>query len=97
MTQLTLRIDDALAQRLKAVAREQGRSVNAYAAAVLGAAVDPELAGDEAARLRERLGRAGLLAAPGRQVAAPPAEAVEAARSRAARGRPLSDLVSEGR
>lgn len=97
MGQLTLRIDDALAQRLKEVAREQGRSVNAYAASVLSAAVDPDLAGDEAERLRERLARAGLLADPGAAVQRPDADAIAGARRRAGQGRPLSELVGEGR
>lgn len=97
MGQLTLRIDDELAQRLKAVAAESGRSVNAYAGAVLRAAVDPDLAGDEAQRLRERLARAGLLAATGAAHPGPEPKALAAARRRAGRGRALSDLVSEGR
>lgn len=97
MAQLTLRIDDGLARRLKDVAAEHGRSVNAYASSVLSAAVDPDLAGDDAQRVRERLARAGLLAEPGRAVEPPPREAVAAASRRAGRGRPLSDLVGEGR
>jgi hypothetical protein len=98
MRQLTLRVPDQLAERLKQAAQESGRSVNSYATAVLGAAVDPELAGDEAARVRERLARAGLLEAGGRSSRARPAEdALRRARRRAAKGRPLSELVSEGR
>ncbi|MBD0281764.1 MAG: Arc family DNA-binding protein [Thermoleophilaceae bacterium] len=98
MRQLTLRIPEQLAERLKQAARESGRSVNSYATAVLGAAVDPELPGDEAARVRERLARAGLLEAAGRLSRARPAEeALRRARRRAAKGPPLSELVSEGR
>jgi hypothetical protein len=98
MRQLTLRISDRLAERLKQAALEQQRSVNSYANAVLEAAVDPELAGDEAARIRERLARAGLLAAaPRRARARPDGSAVRSARRRAGEGRALSDLVSEGR
>ncbi|MBA3261364.1 MAG: toxin-antitoxin system HicB family antitoxin, partial [Thermoleophilaceae bacterium] len=59
MRQVTLRLPDELSDRLKQAAAERGDSVNAYASAVLSAAVDPELAGDEAARVRERLARAG--------------------------------------
>lgn len=95
---MTLRLDEALTDRLRAVAAARGQSVNRFAEAVLRAAVDPDLADTESARLRERLERAGLLAhlAPSR--ALPPSEP-EVARARAAagRGRPLSDLVSEGR
>jgi hypothetical protein len=72
--------------------------VNAYAQAVLGAAVDPELAGDETAQLRERLDRAGLLAVPTQAShSAPDSAALERARKRAGRGRSLSSLVIEDR
>lgn len=98
MQQLTLRVDADLARRLKVVAAAQGRSVNAYAGAVLRAAVDPELATAEAERLRERLAQAGLLAESVGAPGGPPEPAtVKRARARAGRGRMLSDLVSEGR
>jgi hypothetical protein len=98
MRQLTLRVGDRLADRLKAVAAERGQSVNAYAEAVLSAAVDPELADGELARLRERLARAGLLApgVPGPRAGPPDADVAEA-RAAAASGRSLSSLVSEDR
>ena len=96
--QLTLRIDDALGRHLKRVAAETGRSVNAYAGAVLRAAVDPDLGTDEAERLRLRLARAGLLAPTGPEARHPPDRAaVERARARAGPGRALSDLVREDR
>jgi plasmid stability protein len=98
MHQLTLRIPEELGERLKRAAASQGRSVNSFATAVLGAAVDPELGGDETVRVRERLARAGLLVdlAPrgGRR---PSDEELSGARARAAREPALSDLVSEGR
>jgi HicB family len=98
MRQLTLRIPDSLAERLKEAALEQQRSVNSYANAVLEAAVDPELAGDEAARIRERLARAGLLAAAPRPASDRPDDGtLRRARRRAGQGRQLSDLVSEDR
>lgn len=62
MDQVTLRLDDALARELRAEARRRGMSLNAFASAALGAAVDPDNAEDEVQRLRERLRRAGLLA-----------------------------------
>lgn len=98
MRQLTLRLEESLAERLKAVAASRGTSVNGYAAAVLGAAVDPDFAGDEASRLRERLSRAGLLEeqAPADAVG-PSEEELARARAAAGRGRALSELVSEGR
>lgn len=71
--------------------------MNEFVTAVLDAATDPELAGSDAERLRERLERAGLLvpAAPPRR--RPHPERVEAARKKASGGTPLSRLVDEGR
>jgi hypothetical protein len=98
MSQLTLRVSDELLDRLRAAARARRQSVNGLAAAVLGAAVDPAYAGDEAQSLRERLARAGLLmvVAPGRRPR-PSARALARARAAAGRGQPLSRLVFEGR
>jgi hypothetical protein len=98
MRQLTLRVSDDLAARLKRAAAERGSSVNGYATAVLGAAVDPELAGDESARVRERLAAAGLLAPtqPGDR-RRPEQKALRAARRRAGKGRRLDEIVTEGR
>jgi hypothetical protein len=99
MPQLTLRVPAELVDRLKAVAAARGDSVNAYAAAVLGAAVDPDLAGDETERLRERLARAGLLADTGPPRAGRRHSRREVARARKAAATRLSvsDLVREGR
>ena len=100
MIQLTLRLPEELAARLKEAARAQGSSLNRYASAVLAAAVDPDLAGDEATRVRERLGRAGLLAPrpeTGRRARRPDRAAVARARAAAGHGRPLADLVGEDR
>lgn len=97
MRQLTLRVEDRLADQLKRAAAARAQSVNAYAQTVLAAAVDPDLAGDEADRLRERLARAGLLAEPVARTSRPPADELEAARAAAGSGTPLSALVSEGR
>jgi hypothetical protein len=98
MTQVTLRLPDALVGRLKQAAGHRGQSLNSWATLVLTAAVDPDLAGDPAARLRERLARAGLLAPlePGARTR-PDAARVARARAAAGKGRALSDLVSEGR
>jgi hypothetical protein len=98
MKQLTLRVDDRLADFLKQAAATRSESVNAYAHAVLSAAVDPELAGDEAAQMRERLSRAGLLAVvPCASHPAPAGAALARARKRAGRGQSLSSLVAEDR
>lgn len=98
MAQLTLRIADDLADVLRHAAADSGKSLNAWATAVLSAAVDPELAGGEFERLRERLGRAGLLMIPkGGPKKRPSRDKVARARAAAAKGTPLSAIVSEGR
>jgi predicted transcriptional regulator len=98
MAQLTLRMDDDLARHLKAKAEEEGRSVNSLATFALRVLVDPDLAGAEAERLRERLRRAGILADPGGPPQPRPAEEdLVRARAEAGKGKPLSDFVSEGR
>jgi plasmid stability protein len=98
MAQLTLRIPDQVVSDLKQAAAASGKSLNAWATAVLTAAVDPNLAGDEAERVRERLARAGLLMiVPERRLRRPHAGAVAQARAVAGRGRPLAELVGEDR
>jgi plasmid stability protein len=94
---LTIRVPPELADRLRSTAAQRGESLNAYATAVLGAAVDPELAGTELQRLRERLDRAGLLASTGEARERPDPERVARARRAAGRGRSLSDLVGDNR
>lgn len=71
--------------------------MNDYVTAVLDAATNPDLADDEAARLRERLARAGLLAPSNSPRPRPASKQVAQARARAGRGTPLSKLVDEGR
>ncbi len=98
MRQLTLRVDDRLADFLKQAAAARSESVNTYAQTVLGAAVDPEFAKGEAAQLRERLSRAGLLASVSQAAhPAPDRAALARARRHAGRGRSLSSLVLEDR
>jgi len=98
MGQLTLRIPDALGKRLKVAAGATGKSVNRWATDVLHAAVDPDLAGDEPAVLRERLARAGLLVAVELvRKSRPKTAALARARAVAGRGRRPSELVAEGR
>jgi hypothetical protein len=98
MKQVTLRMEDRLANFLKQAAAARSESVNSYAQAVLTAAVDPEYAGDETAQLRERLARAGLLATPTPvSHPAPDPAAVARAGKRAARGRSLSSMIIEDR
>jgi plasmid stability protein len=99
MTQLTIRLDDALATAVKAQAEAGGRSVNGWVVAVLDAAVNPDLEGTEAERTRARLERAGLLAKPTGRARArrPDPNRVERARKSAGAGTPLSRHVSDGR
>lgn len=99
MAQLTLRLDDELARAIRAHAAGLGRSVNGWVAAVLDAAVNPDLEDSESERTRARLERAGLLAKPqGRPRTVPPdRRRVERARKAAGAGTPLSRLVSDGR
>lgn len=99
MAQLTIRVSEELAAQLKNASAASGRSVNGWVAAVLTAAVDPETATDEANRVRERLARAGILAAsePGPTRRRPDADAFARARAAAGQGRPIADFVSEGR
>jgi HicB family len=93
---LTLRVPPELADRLRGAAHERGKSLNAYATTVLGAAVDPELAGSEIEQIRERLARAGLLATV-HPAPRPDPERLAQARRAASKGRSLSDIVIDER
>ncbi|RZQ62659.1 Arc family DNA-binding protein [Amycolatopsis suaedae] len=95
--QMTWRAPDELMERVRRVAEREGRSMNEYVTRVLDAATNPDYAEGDMARLRERLARAGVLAAPGAPRVRPDPEAIAAAAAEAARGTPLSDLIAEGR
>ena len=98
MAQVTWRTTDDLLDRVRHAAERSGRSVNEWISRVLDAATDPSLSGSDADRVRERLARAGLLEEGWPAPPTPPDRAsVDAARSAASRGRPLSDLSREGR
>jgi len=98
MAMFTWRADDQLLARVRAVAAAAGHSsTNAFVTVVLDAATNPDLAGDDAARLRERLARAGVLAPAGPPRRRPSAQAVARAQAAASGGTPLAELVSEGR
>jgi plasmid stability protein len=99
MAQLTIRLDDDVARRLKSHAAGLGVSVNGWVVAVLDAALNPDLEDSALERTRARLERAGLLARPGGRPrsARPDRHRVEQARGAAGKGTPLSRLVADGR
>lgn len=97
MSQVTWRASDELVDRARMAAAAQHRSLNDYLTRLVEAATDPELAGDDAARIRERLDRAGLLVPAGTPRRRPDAAVVAAARAAAGRGTPLADLVTYDR
>lgn len=98
MAQMTWRAPDELLEQVKRQARLNGRSLNDWVTTVMTAASDPANAADEVARVRERLARAGLLELPAGETPRRPDPArVKAARARAGKGRPLSELVTEQR
>ncbi len=98
MAQITIRADDELIRRVKLAAAGSGRSMNDYVTSVLDAATDPDLAGSEAERVRERLRAAGFLVIPVRMAGRRPSAAeIAEAGAVAASGRPLSEFVSDDR
>lgn len=97
MQQVTWRAPEPLLDRVRSTARRHGYSVNEFLTRVLDAATDADLAGDEAARIRERLAQAGLLAATTPVSRRPDAQQVADARRRAGAGTPLADIVARDR
>lgn len=96
--QVTIRADEDLIERVKRSAAASGRSMNEWANLVFRAATDPDAAGSEIERIRERLRNAGVLAEHRPLPGSPPdPELVRAAGERAATGTPLSAYVTEGR
>ncbi|GAB3871768.1 transcriptional regulator [Kibdelosporangium lantanae] len=97
MGQVSWRADDELVERVRRIAASQGRSLNDFITKVLEAATNPELASDEATRIRERLARVDLMMPQVDIRVRPSEEEFRAARKAAGRGTPLSDLISEDR
>ncbi len=98
MQQITWRADEQLVARVKMCAREQRVSMNEYLTRIAQAATDPSLSSNAIDEIRSRLRLAGLLScfdAPDTQ--RPDDDAVAAARRRAGRGTPLSELVRTNR
>lgn len=71
--------------------------MNDYVTAVLDAATDPALAGDEPRQVRERLARSKLIAPQGKPRKRPPSDRIDAARKAASSGTRLADLVADSR
>lgn len=97
MAQVTWRAPDELVEQVRAVAASEHRSMNDYLTRVMRAVTDPDLADDEAARVRERLARASLLAPPGVPRQRPDSDQLEAARRAAGTGTELARLVADDR
>jgi hypothetical protein len=94
MGQMTWRANDDLLLRVKDQAKRSGRSLNEWVTEVLSAAADPQHAGTEAERIRERLAAAGLLHVPEpSHVTRPSPEPLARARAAASALRPT---ISEG-
>ncbi len=98
MTQITVRADEPLAAAVRRRAADEGKSMNEAMLMLMRVYVDPDLAGTDAERIRERLKRAGLLASPVPvQAVAPDPAKLARARAAAGAGTALSTLVNADR
>jgi len=96
MAQLTIRADDEVVERVRLAADAAGKSVNGFITDLLAAATDPDHAGSDAERTRERLRRAGLLddmGDPPPGLRRPDPKELAKARKAASGGTLLSDLI----
>jgi len=98
MANVTLRLPDETWAAVKDAAAREDQSANTYVVNVLTAVTDPHNARDELERIRERLRRAGLLEMPPPTTKRrPDRAALRAARRRAGRGTPLSEILEQDR
>lgn len=97
MSQVTWRAPDELVERVRRTAMREGRSLNEYLTRLARAATDPEFAGSDVERLRERLSQAGLIAPAGAIRRRPDPEEARRARREAGHGTSLSDLLARER
>lgn len=96
-SQLTIRADPELIERVRDDARRLDRSMNEHVVKLLEASTNPQHASDERAEVRERLRRAGVLSEWPRLPSRPrPTQAeIDDARAAAGRGTPLSQIIRE--
>ncbi len=98
MSQITIRADDQVIERVRRMAASRDKSMNEYVVLVLDAATNPMSAGTEVEMIRERLMNAGLVTGqPRRARQRPDPAAVRAAGARAGKGTSLSSIVSADR
>jgi len=98
VAQLTIRLDDELAEVVRRVAADEGESMNGWVVKVIRLATDPDHEPTGIERTRERLRRAGLLAEPVPYTGPPPdPEMLAEARRQAGRGTLLSELIRQDR
>ncbi len=95
--QVTWRATEELIERVRAAAAEANYSLNQFMTLVLDAATDPEHAGSDTERIRERLARAGLLAQTGVPRSRPDPDLLAQARAAAATSTSGAELISEDR
>lgn len=98
MAQITVRLDDELADTAKQVAAEEGLSLNGWMVMVVRLATDPDYAPTGIERTRERLRRAGILAEwPRSTKTRPSEEALARAGAAGGRGTPSEVLIRQDR
>jgi hypothetical protein len=95
--QVTWRAPEELVERVRAAAIDVHYSLNQYITVVLDAATNPDHAGSDAERIRERLARAGLLARTEVPRVRPNPDELAEARAAAAAGTPAAELISANR
>ena len=98
MAQITVRLDEELAEAAKRVAAQEGLSLNGWMVMVVRMATDPDNEPTGIERTRERLRRAGILAEPRRSTKKrPPEELIARARAAGGRGTPSEVLIRQDR
>ena len=99
MAQLTIRLDEELAEDCKRVAAQEGQSLNGWVVKVLRMSTDPDHEPTGIERTRERFRRAGILAEPGPRSSRPrpPEDVLARARVAGGKGTPSEVLIRQDR